>query len=786
MAIPNVTPSSDGPRPGEPVSAQSGMIGMAGGGAPMMMPPSGQSWMKPKPTEEDKTPDELEEIKPVITDPDSLVGKVNWEFSNYKSARMIQENGVFIRAFMNHKGVYASNMVQDGGTATPFVQVTSPKVRTALAMLMQIITPPGDNPWSLESPSEPLMIEAAYKALQDNVAVADIQPMMRELAGKVCERLSTKIEGGLDQTDFDIELLKVGQDCCLFGTGFMEGPLAAENVPVDTPDKDGDLNLWQRLVRKARETVGLAVTQEQKMQALVEAGIVDPVKPVLRSWSPFEVYLDPGARTIEQCRSIILRLVVSRQQLREWRGEKGFDADAINNVLNEAPDGNWKPESWESILAAANDNPNQSMPNGRFIVLKRWGMISGKDLQDAGLKVDEDQLEEQVMAQVWTCGNTLIRISVSDELHKDRIPIYAVPYMVSPHSMYGIGIAEMMFDSQAAVNACERAKMDNMAFICRPQVMIRVGALDLSDQQEAISFEAGKIWKIKETPLPPNGMPRPVDFWVPENALENISKTQQESMALSDEQTAIPRFLMGQNSDGVHNRTLGGATLQFDRAITPFKSVIFNFDHYFFTPLITKMGRFYQLFSYDASIKGDFKVVAQGVQGLMAREILSQKIGEALQAIGNNPQLSEEAASVVSPAKVLDKFIQGTGLAGEDLCYTPTEQVQRKQQAQQQQQQQAQQQLQQAMAPKLRAETPPKDALLDILKAAPDGSQTQLALIGQSAQAFGFVNPQLGAALQHDMEKAKMVDVAGAHELGHQVGERETTLPEAPPLPQAQ
>jgi len=463
---------------------------------------------------------------------------------------------------------------------------------------------------------------------------------------------------------------------------------------------------------------------------------------------------------------------VSREQLRELRGQKGFDTDALNEALAEHMDGNWKPETWEPIVAAGNTYFQQNMPNGRFVILKRWGMLSGRDLKDAGMSISADRLEEQVMAQVWVVGNRIIRLSISDELHRNRIPVYLPRFMVSPLTLAGVGLPEMMFDSQDAVNACERAKMDNMAQICRPNVTIRTAFLDLRDPTEAIEFKAGKIWLVKETELP-NPPENPVQFWVPANALPQISQVQNESLMLAEEQTGLPRFLQGQNSEGTHNRTFGGASLQFDRAVTPFKTFIFNFEHDCTAPLIASFGRFYQLFSNDPQIKGDFKVLTKGVQGLMAREVLMQRLTDGLQAIGNNSMLASSMAIKVDPAKVWDMVLQGTGLSHKDIFNTPQGQQileQKQAQAQAQQQQFA---MQQQTAPKQRAETPPKDAWIEFMKEAPDGSQSKYAFMLEAAKQWGFMTPDVNEALRHDMQVSGLQDIDNAHQAGVNQAERE-------------
>lgn len=769
------------PLPGQaPIGVQPPANAPQAGGFPGVPPPWQKNVALPFGQEEKPAPEDLEDVTEVVDlNVDTLVGMVNKEFSDYRQARMPQELGIWIKAFLNNKGVYAGDTELNGGTSAAFVQATGPKVRTALAMMMQIILPPGDKAWTVEPPTEPVMIDEAFDLMAQGMDPAQLKATLRGMASKACEALELKMEGGLEEAANQSKLLRLAFDTILFGTGFAEGPLAVDNYP-ELGDEEEDESFIRRLINRVKEAVGLPASKKEKLKALIKAGAVDRYRFDFHVHSPFEVYVDPGARALEDSRSVIIRMVVSRQQLREFRNKPGFDKDALNAVLNDNTDGNWKCESWESIIATGNANFQQNVPNGRFVILKRWGMVSGQDLRDSGVDVPDDQLEDQVMAQVWVCGDKIIRLSISDELHKDRIPMYMPRYAVSPHSPYGIGLPEMMFDSQDSINACERAKNDNMAFICRPQVIIRTARLDLGDTTEALEFVPGKIWKIRESQLPENGM-KPVDFWVPANALKEVSAVQQESMALSDEQTGQPRFLMGQNSEGTHNRTFGGATLQFDRSVTPFKTVIFNFENDFTVPFTKKVGEFYQLFSNDPAIKGDFRIVAQGVQGLMARELLAGRIGDALSALGNNPQLSQEATSSLSPAKLFDKFLMGTGLASQDIFYTPAEKAQREQQQAQQDAQQQQNALETAMAPKLRAETPPKDALLEALKEAPDGSQSKLVLLGLVTKAFNFNDPSVETAIQHDMAREGFNAMAEVHQHGVDMANREMEPPPPPP-----
>lgn len=768
------------------------------GAASIMNEAATRSWEKPRETSEEKEKlkeqvENLEEGEEKYN-LDTLVGRFQKEFATYRIARQPNDLNIWVRAFLNNKGVYATagfgtGINTDGSTSQAFVQFTSPKVRTATSMAMQVVLPPGDDSWTLDAPPEPFMPERAYELFQHGLTAPQIKEQLRIEAGDTSKSLSVKVKSGLDVAQWPSKLLQCVNDTVLFGTGFIEGPLAIPTLDLEETEieatKDEGYGLLARLKAVWEKVRGEEKTKEEIVAELAKAGIIDPVKPDINVWSPFDVYLDPGCRRIEEGRSVIIRMVMNRAQLRELRKQAGFDENAINDVLNSYPEGNWKGESWESLIAIGNTNFQQNTPNGRFIVYKRWGMISGRDLRDAGIDIPDDRMEEQVMAQVWWSGDTIIRCSVSDELHCDRVPVYAVRFMLSPHSPYGVGVAEMMFDSQDAINACERAKMDNMGFVCRPQVMVRPGRLQVDEPTEAVEMRPGKIWKIRETTLPSNGE-KPIEFWVPANALNEIGAVQQDSMSLADEQTALPRFLQGQNSEGTHNRTLGGATLQFDRAITPFKMAIFNIENDLIVPFIGNMGRFYQLFSNDPSIKGDFKVIARGVTGLMKREILMQRLSEFLTAAGNTPMLAQEVTKYLDPDKVWDTVFMGTGLGSADLMYSPEQRQQIAQQQAQAQAQQAQQQLQLATAPKQRAETAPKDALLEVMKEAPDGSQTKLAVIKEVMNVYQLMTPTEQQAIEHDMAALGLKDLDAAHQVGANMADRETPVDQMAQMQQPQ
>ena len=672
-------------------------------------------------------PDKVDAIATMTTD----------EYSTYKGARFFQEK-IWIRAHQNIKGVYGSDMDFGSGTSRAFVQVTRPKVQTMVGMVIPILLPNGNNAWTID-PSPRQRNRALVADMVANGASADeIKLALQKRAELAARNLTQKVETGFIEADLTTHLTRLINDAGSYGTGILAGPFA-------------------------EETGEEVVTDEAQP---------DLYRPEVESVSPFDIYPDPGARTVEECRSIIRRKILNKRQLKDLqkKGEAcGFITGAISEVLSNYSDGNWTPEWWESVINVTNSNYQMTAPNGRFVCLIRWGWVSGEDLIKAGFNgIDESMRDDQVMCQTWVVGHKVIAIKVS-KLYRDRLPYYFVPFTVVPHSIWGTGIPEQMFDSQDATNSCERAKMDNLALSARPQVFVNTDRLVKGTN--VLEQTAGKIWGFKESEISPNATP--IQWYTPDCRIDVIQAVQNSSMQLADEQTSMPKLLSGFGGEGVHNRTSSGASLQFNAAITPLKTVVFNVENTLIKPLVSNMIAFYREFSEDADIRGDFKVFARGVQGLMARESLLGGLSQAIQFLGSIPGEADR----LDYDQIGDMFVKCNELVDANIML-PDSIVQANRAKRAQDEQRAGQQDQQ-FAAKIKAETSPKDALIQAVQQSPDGGPLRLALLDAMLDAFGLKTPEVSKAMESEKAMQHIGAVSAAHEAGSNMAEREATPPQA-------
>jgi len=667
----------------------------------------------------------MDVLKPDNLDP--LVSKFVDEFNNDKIAREDAEK-IWIEMHLNYKGVYPKNFVFSG-PSKPFVKLTRPRVDHATSRLMEVLSPVGDKVFTFDSTPMPSMPKLQSMLAAQGMPQEDILKAVKNASDQAAINLTIKIDDALVETYWRKKIHDVTYNACLYGLGVMYGPLA---VPS-------------------------GLTPQQVTMSMFNENDNNEVRPECESLSPFEFYAAAGATDIESCDHAWIRKVVSKPMMVGFsRNASMFDIEMVKDIIRDRPNGNWTPEQWEVDVLGANGN--DATPNNKYTILIRWGWIYGEDLKALGYEVPENEINNQVMAQIWMCDSKIISIR-SSQLHKDRLPFYIATYAKVAHSIYGCGVAECMSDSQKAYNSCERAKYDNLAYTKgRPIMYIEGGRIE--NVKDMVDIGPGKVILGKASEVP--GASKPIDFIPIPCIIKELESTQANLMMLIQEQTGLPNNLMGQGGEGVHNRTSSGASLQYNSAIIPLKGVITNIENDVVIPAITKYKDFFELFSSDESIKGDLKVNALGVSGLVARESGMQKLNLFLQVASQN-ELWSQQVDMARVGQLQSKYL---GLSEERLTYTDAEMKQRMAQQQQQQSEMEQMKAQgmadiETEATKLKAETSPTDILLQVMKVAGPGTAVSYQAMKHVLELKGLLTPEMNESLDTAIDMAEHRELAG-------------------------
>jgi len=569
----------------------------------------------------------------------SIVQYVQQRFYKAEEARYTEEQR-WIKAYRNYRGIYGPDVsFTSTEKSKVFVKVTKTKVLAAYGQIVEVLFGANKFPISINPTVLPDgVVEAVHIETDDNIKkmesgeqvdipklnpgetfpefqerLAGLRNKLEPLGDKIKEgegstptqvtfhpamvaakKMEKKIHDQLEESNARKELRTTAFECALLGTGIMKGPFA---VDKEYPN-------WS------------------------EEGDYEPViktVPKCSSVSTWNFYPDPDAINMDDAEYVVERHKMSRTQLRALKKRPFFRENAIDAAVSMGE--SYTKEWWEQIME---DEANESKAE-RYQVLEFWGNVDVDLLKDQKVDVPEELEEyDQVSVNIWTCNGQVLRL-VLNPFTPSYIPYYSVPYEVNPYSLFGVGIAENMDDTQTLMNGFMRMAVDNAAL--SGNLIIEVDETNLVPGQD-LSVYPGKVFRRQ------GGAPGQAIFGTkfPNVSNENLQLFD-KARVLADESTGFPSFAHGQTGVSGVGRTASGISMLMSAANGSIRNVVKNVDDYLLGPLGKAFFNFNMQFDFDQDIKGDLEVKAQGTESLMANEVRSQRLMQFLQ-VTQNPALA--------------------------------------------------------------------------------------------------------------------------------------------------
>jgi hypothetical protein len=667
---------------------------------------------------------------PIATEKLSKTGmmatKVQSEFNNFKR-RLRTKHDTWIEIEANYNGRYLSPITEGSNV---FMRLTRLMVSLAMAKLLPIVIPATGSPWTVEPSPVP--------------DVDGVDPVeASQLAQMACELMENRIRDNFEEMHFYEQVPQALLDACLYGTMVWRGPLGS------TAKK----SRWAFTQEKDPETGEIA-------QGYKKVSSTDSKRPEHKHISIWDVYPDPGAKSIKNCTSVIIRHTLTASQLRDMAESGDFDADEIYALLNDSPIGNFVAEIHESQRYAINREFLDSLAN-RYVVLERWGYLSGQDLKDAGYPLKDGDIKTQKMFQTWVSGTHVIKNDIAD--YFTHPPFLFCPYEIIPQTIFGRGVAEQCMDTQAATNSLVRGLIDSMAWAMGPQT--EIDAAKIEPGADGYVAKPRKVWVKRRLDIPDDGQPAVRFFNVPfqgDQILAGIKYFQEMFQMQTGVSFSNGGFQQAGNS-GV--RTDGMQTMQYRNAESFAQLVVKNLDTFFFTPMVREHYDWEMVYNPDIKLKGDYQVTASGIRGAMAREIALQKKIELLQSFSGNPDLVKR----INVTNWVNSYMRDLDIDEEGLVYTDEEYKQI--QNEEMQRQMALDKNQQENR-RFKAETPVKDALVTLASRIPDTNPVFAPAYAEAYKALGADSPQIYVALSaisekqaHEYETAGIISAQDAQTL---------------------
>ena len=401
----------------------------------------------------------------------------------------------------------------------------------------------------------------------------------------------------------------------VFGTGI--GEIVIEEVkemkPATQPIMDG-----------AMEAVGVNI----------EDRVVVKLRPIL----PQNFLIDPVATSIEDALGVVIDEFVPTHQVKIGI-QNGIYRDV--EIETAATDTNLEPDKELSTF----DEDKVRLTKYYGLVPKHLfnaAMLDEEDddemsktlTSDDDEEDDEDGYVEAII--VIANGGQLLKIEENPYMMQDR-PVVAFPWDVVPSRFWGRGICEKGYNSQKALDAELRARIDALALTVHPMI-----AMDASRMPRGAKMEV-RPGKTILTNGNPSEILQPFKF----GNLDQVTFAQagelQKMVQMATgaiDAAGIPGTINGDAAAGAVSMSMGAI-------IKRHKRTLINFQESFLIPMIEKTAWRYMQFDPDNYPVSDYKFIPSSSLGVIAREYEVTQLVQLLQTLGQDSPMYPMLVSAV-------------------------------------------------------------------------------------------------------------------------------------------
>ena len=356
--------------------------------------------------------------------------------------------------------------------------------------------------------------------------------------------------------------------------------------------------------------------------------------------SPFNFFPSKGMKRINDGDVIEIH-ELSKQSLSDLIGVPGYSETELRAVLDKYAKGDLKAKWFviddettvkqvtkEKNYQSATNPPTQNstdMASDTIFAQEFYGTVGGNLLIEWGAEGDLDP-NIQYQANCWKIGDHVIKAVINPD-SLGRKPYHVSSWAKNPEWIWGEGLLEFAAPIEDIINSIVRALQNNIAIASGPLVEIDKDRVD--DRSPLYPWR-----QILSTSMQMKNEGPAVNYYQPQMHSQELINTCQFFMKVLDEMT-VPAYAQGASQSGVTAGTATVFTQLLAAATRSVKAVVASIDDDIFTPYFQMCYDYNMKFGEDETIKGDARVVAKGVSGLLAKEQQAQRKVEYLQVIAN-------------------------------------------------------------------------------------------------------------------------------------------------------
>ena len=352
---------------------------------------------------------------------------------------------------------------------------------------------------------------------------------------------------------------------------------------------------------------GTQPIMDGQLQA-VGVNITDRVVVKLKPVMPQNFLIDPVATSVDDAMGVAVDEFVGMHHIERLQ-EQGIYRDVF--VGTAAADTDLEPDQ---DLTLFNED--------KVRLTKYYGLVP-KEMLEEEYGEDIDDPSNYVEAIVIIANEqTLLKAEPNPYMMNDR-PIVAFPWDVVPSMFWGRGVCEKGYNSQKALDAELRARIDALALTIHPMLAI-----------DATKFPRGAKPEIRPgKTILTNGNPSEVLQPFRFGDVSQITFSQAAALQQMVQQSTGAVDSAGLAGTVNGEGTAAGISMSLGAIIKRHKRTLINFQQSFLLPFVTKAAHRYMQFDPENYPVKDYKFNTASTLGIIAREYEVTQLVQLLQTM---------------------------------------------------------------------------------------------------------------------------------------------------------
>ena len=366
-------------------------------------------------------------------------------------------------------------------------------------------------------------------------------------------------------------------------------------------------------------------TEEALGGDLVSVGVNVRKRTVakLRSILPQNCLADPNGSSVDDGLGIIIDEFVGREYVEQLQESGSYRSDV--SVGTASPDDALEPT--QDLTMYQDDRVRLTRYYGlvpRHLLDEAQKEEMEADLEMGSFGNEEEEDDTYLVEAIVVLGNGhLLKAEANPYMMQDR-PVIAFQWDVVPGRFFGRGVTEKAYNSQKALDAEIRGRVDALALTIHPMMGVDATRMPRGSRP---SIAPGKMIKT-------NGNPREILSPFTFGQVDQITFAQAEALQKMVQQATGAINAAGMPNAAAQGGAAAGAiSMSLGAVLKRHKRTLMQFQSNFLIPLIQKMAHRYMQFDPENYPVGDYKFNVNGSLGTVAREYETGQMTQLMQTV---------------------------------------------------------------------------------------------------------------------------------------------------------